>query len=429
MEKSSKLFKVSALTAALIGITATPAHASDNEFLDGASLNGAINAEHRYRQKDTSTVNDDYTATADYTVYNLILGFESGYHDDWLGLDLSGYFSGAIAGDGEECASEAILCDTDGPSGQDFKMTTAAMKFKFGESVTKLGYIQSHGIGTVGNVWAFVPGTYRGASVVAPFGDWKLGYLIADEFTAPWHRTEKDQFGEDGRIPFNFIHSLGISGSINDNWVLDAGIGHAELVEGDDTTDISYRFYTRYQIADDMSIAYDVYATDSETSYGGFGITQGVSFAKSFDKLTWNSEARYVTSENDAGVAPRTVKNYATNGSVFSQWWDATTDWDASGQLSWFNRLAYNFDSGLTLGGAFIFSTLDDNDVNQFDSEYAVTADITYSIQTGALKGTAFNLHLVHNERDTNENFVDGQWPWESSQDARLRVMIPYNFF
>lgn len=437
MEKGSKLFKVSALTAAMFGVLALPVQANEassagpgyveavNEFIDGAAVSGLAVIDHRYRQKDTG---DGYAAGQDYTDYNLALNFTSGFHDGWLGADLSGYFSGTLAHD--TGCSEITLCDGWDRSDGQLKVTTAALKFKTGEATSKLGYIQSHGIGTIGNVWSFVPGTYRGASVVAPVGDWKIGYVIADQYTAPWwesvQKSSKDEDTKElnGKSAFKYLHSLGLSGNVNDDLTINAGIGHADLKvdNGGSESNLSYRFYTRYQISDASSIAYDIYAVDSDVDYDGFGITQGISYAHDFDVVQWNSEIRYVSSDNDKSVAPRTVGPYGSNNGTFSQWWDALSDWDRSGQLSWFNRASRSFDSGWMMGAGLVLSTVDKNDVNTWDGEYAINADIGYSVPDGALKGSTIKLHLTHVERDMTDN-SDFSW-----QDLRFQVFVPYNF-
>jgi hypothetical protein len=437
MENRSNLFKVSALTVAMFGVVAMPVQASSesaagsqyvelvNEFIADSTLSGMIAVDHRYRQRDTG---EGYSAGQDYTDYNLALTFTSGFHDGWLGADVAGYFSGSLAN--ETGCSEMTLCDVWDRSDGQLKVTTAALKFKTGEAVSKFGYIQSHGIGTIGNVWSFSPGTYRGASIVAPIGDWKMGYIIADQHTAPWWETvQKSSSVEgssphefNGQSPFDYIHSLGVTGNINDALALNAGIGHSQLDIDGDNTNMSYRFNVRYNIGDATSIAYDAYATDSDSQYDGLGITQGISFAHDFDVVKWNSEVRYVTSDNDSAVTPRTVGAYGSNNGTFSQWWDALSDWDQSGQLSWFNRASRNFDSGWFMGAGVVASTVDDNGVNTYDGEYAVNADVGYSVPSGALKGSTVKLHLTHVERDMIDN---SDYTW---QDVRFQVLIPYNF-
>ncbi|TLS79997.1 porin, partial [Photobacterium damselae subsp. damselae] len=60
----------------------------------------------------------DRWSRLNYSSYNLILDFTSGYHDGWLGADLGGYFSGDLYNDsavnpgtGEYLCNEISTCN------------------------------------------------------------------------------------------------------------------------------------------------------------------------------------------------------------------------------------------------------------------------------------------------------------------------------
>ncbi|WP_038175501.1 porin [Vibrio pacinii] len=391
-----------------------------NEFIEGSSLSSIVITDTRYRSKDTGS---GYTAGQDYTDYNVGLNFSSGFHNGWLGFDAGGYFSGSVYNN--TGCSEITLCDGWDRSSDSLKLTTAALKFKGGETETKIGFLQSHGIGTVGNVWSFVPGTYRGATVVAPIGSWTLGYIFTDDHSAPWwENTNQSSFDDEGKPngenAFNSLQSLGVNGSIGDV-ALNLGVGYARIGHGEDNT--SYKFMIKAPLFETASLAFDFYGVSSDVDYDGLGYMAGLSYAQSFDALTWNSEVRYADSDNNAAVTPRTVRNYGSNNGTFSQYWNALSDWDQSGQLSWYNKLSYSFGDGWFVAGGVALSTVDDNNVNTYDSEYAVNADIGYSLQSGSLKGSTIKLHLTQLTRDMNDG---SEFDW---QDIRFQVIIPYNFF
>ncbi|MGF1722723.1 porin [Vibrio kyushuensis] len=413
-----------AIIAAPVTFASTESAAGDqyvevlNDFVEGASVSGIIVSDTRYRSKDTG---DGYKAGQDYSDYNVALNLSSGFHDGWLGADVGGYFSGSLYN--STGCSEITLCDGWDRSGDSLKMTTAALKFKTGEAVTKVGYIQSHGIGTVGNVWSFVPGTYRGASVVAPAGDWTLGYIYADEHSAPWWenttKMAKDADGNfEGESAFNNLHSIGANGAIG-SVALNLGLGYASVGAGESNT--SYKFKAALPLFETASIAYDFYGVSSDTQYDGLGATHGLTYAQSFDAVTWNSEIQYASSKNDTAVTPRTVGAYGQNNGTFSLWWNALSDFDQSGQLSWFNKLSYNFGDGWFVNGGVVVSTLDE-DVSSYGNEYAFTGDVGYSLQSGALKGSTLKLHVAQVSRDMNDG-SDFAW-----SDVRFQVFIPYNF-
>ncbi|MBJ6923250.1 porin, partial [Vibrio cholerae] len=73
------------------------------------------------------------------------------------------------------------------------KIYKAALKFKANENFDgRFGMIQANGNGTIGNVWSFVPGTYRGFELNGKIGNFNLTYFGADQFTAPWLLSQDD---------------------------------------------------------------------------------------------------------------------------------------------------------------------------------------------------------------------------------------------
>ncbi len=116
-----KFFKVSAITAAMMGalasapaMAATDSAAGDqyvdvlSEFLDGATLSLVAVTDTRYRSHKIG-VDADHEENLNYTDYNVALNFSSGYHNDSIGIDLGGYFSGSMYNNGA-CA-EISMCD------------------------------------------------------------------------------------------------------------------------------------------------------------------------------------------------------------------------------------------------------------------------------------------------------------------------------
>ena len=114
----SKFFKVSALTAAMIGaLSAAPVMAAAdsaagpeyvvavNEFLDDSTLAGVAVVDTRSRTRTTGKPggeDGDTWSRLNYSAYNLILDFTSGYHNGWLGADIGGYLSGDLYNDSQK---------------------------------------------------------------------------------------------------------------------------------------------------------------------------------------------------------------------------------------------------------------------------------------------------------------------------------------
>ncbi|MBC7002023.1 porin [Photobacterium sp. BZF1] len=471
MENSSKLFKVSALTAAMFGVVAMPVHASTesaagdqyveaiNEFTADAALSGTLVFDTRSRTRTSGKPggeNGDRWSRLDYSAYNAILDFTSGYHDGWLGADVGAYFSGdlynnsLVNGDtGEYLCNEISTCnnlDWGSGEGDQLKVYKAAMKFKAGENVDgRFGLLQAGGNGTIGNVWSFVPGTYRGAELNANFGDVKLSYFIADQFTAPWLLSEDDYapaLWSD--TSWGIVHSLGAQFNATDDLFLQFGIGQATDVVYTDGVDwgngvvtgyqdavdtTGYKAYGRYNINDTMNIAFDFYGVDDDRQYDGLGYTAGLAFNASFGQWSWMSNLQYAKSDNDRDVNPRMIYTYGMTNGNYSLWWDALSDWNKSGQTSWYNRISYDQGNGWNYYLGFGYGTGSKSAAEgamgdwDYESEYAINGTVSYSLQSGSLKGTTVRLHGTILERDEYAGAADAD-----ETDLRFQVIVPYNF-
>ncbi|WP_281544031.1 porin [Grimontia sp. SpTr1] len=429
MEKRSTIFKVSALTAAILGVVAMPAQAATesaagdqyveklNEFLSGASLSAVAISDTRIRQTDTG---DGFDAAFNYSDWNLGVNFASGYTggETGVGVDLGGYLSGTLYEQTSNC-SEIVLCD--GWGSQDtngsFKATKVALKFNTGSVRGDIGLTQM-GVGTIGNVWSFVPGTYRGGKAFVDLNGWTLGYGFADQHTAPWWETV--QRTPQGKQAFDFLHSVGLVGAVGDVSV-DLGVGQANLTNsGSDDSSTSYAAKFNYA-ADGWSLGYGIYAVNDDSTYDGLGAHHGIQFAMPLGSVKWDSQVRYTHTKNAAEFTPRTVRGYGTNNGTWQQWWDALSDWNQDSQIAWYNR--FNFDLG---DGWFAYAGVALSDISEeqvaWDAEYAVNGTIGYSVPNGALKGSTIRFHATHLERDMRDN---SDW---ARQDFRLQVIVPYNF-
>ena len=172
-----------------------------------------------------------------YSAYNAILDFSSGYHEGWLGADLEGYYSGdlyneSLKGDDGYLCNEISTCsnlDWGAGEGEQLKIYKAALKFKSDEDFNaRFGMLQSGGNGTVGNVWSFVPGTYRGFELNGKVGEFNLSYFGADQFTAPWLLSEDDYAPPSwSDTSWSYIHSLGVNRQITEALYFQLGIGQA----------------------------------------------------------------------------------------------------------------------------------------------------------------------------------------------------------
>lgn len=463
MEKRSTIFKVSALTAAILGVVAMPAHAATdsaageqyvekvNEFMQGSSLNATAVVDTRSRTRNRGKDGDEVWSRLNYSSYNLIMDFASGYHDDWIGVDVGGYLSGDLYNDSQQAADGRYLCneistcqeqDWGAGEGQQLKLYRAALKFKVGDTFDgRFGMLQSNGNGAVGNVWSFVPGTYRGLELNTDLSGHKLTYFVADQFTAPWLLHEDDyapSLWSD--TSWSAIHSIGLNGAFGD-LSYQVGISSAQDVAyasdidwgagevngyTDEQDNTSYKVYAKYAINDTTSLAFDFYGTDDDAKYDGLGYLTGLAFAKSFGDITWNSELRYADSDNGTEVVPRTIYTYGMTNGNWSQWWDALSDWNQAEELSWYNRVSFNHGNGWNTYVGVGYGTGADEKYSAYESEYAVNGTVSYSLQSGALKGATMRLHGTYLVRD---EFADQSTAGGHDEtDIRFQVIIPYSF-
>lgn len=426
-----KMFKFSAINAALISaLVSSHALAADSaagdkyvdalaEFLDGATLSSVAVTDTRYRSHKIGQ-DADHEENLNYTDYNVALNFSSGYHNDFIGVDLGGYFSGSLYNNG--ACSEISQCDEwaqDESQNGSLKVTKAAVKVKGDNYRGDLGLTQM-GVGTIGNVWSFVPGTYKGGKVFFDVGDFTLGYGAATAHTAPWWLTSDKVPGLDDAndSQFNFLQSIGLVGKVGDVG-LNFGVGHANLSNtSDDNT--SFKAQVDFNVGD-AALSYDMYGVDSDVDYDGFGAHHGLSLTMPVSDLTWLSQIRYTHTSNSAEFTPRTVRAYGSNNGTWSQWWDALSDWNQDTQLAWYNRISKDFGDGWFGYVGAAISTIDEDSVG-FDAEYAVNGTIGYTLPSGAMKGTTMRFHTTFLTRDMNDNS-----DYERA-DFRFQVIVPYNF-
>ncbi|WP_159738159.1 porin [Vibrio atypicus] len=430
-----KIFKVSAITAAMVGalagapaMAATDSAAGDqyvdalSEFLDGATLSMVAVSDTRYRSHKIGQ-DADHEENLNYSDYNVAVNFSSGYHNDTVGIDFGGYFSGSLYNNGA-CA-EISQCDgwaQDSNQNGALKVTKAALKFKAGESFRGDVGLTQMGVGTIGNVWSFVPGTYQGGKAFVDFGDFTLGYGAAVDHTAPWWMTSDKVPGQDDASDsaFDFLHSVGLTGKVGEVG-LNLGLGSANL-SGSDETNTSYKAQFNFK-AGDAALAYDFYGVNSDVDYDGLGAHHGLSLNMPVGSVSWMSQVRYTHTANEAEFTPRTVRGYGSNNGTWSQWWDALSDWNQNTQLAWYNRLSKDFGNGWNGYVGAALSTMDGDKAAGFDSEYALNGTIGYTLPTGAMKGTTMRFHTTFLTRDMN----DGS-DYERA-DFRFQIIVPHNFF
>ncbi len=394
----------------------------------------------------------------DYASYNVFVDFNSGYWNDRVGLQIGGYVSGDIYNDslkntetGEYLCNEISACKSnDWGSGDGMlgKLTHAAVKVKTSTTGDiRFGLLQANDNGVLGNVWSFVPGTYRGAEINHKADGDRLHftYFIVDRFTAPWI-TDDDDYARSpwSDTSWRMAYSVGMSAKVLDNLDVRLGYGQARDVRYPDTIDwgsnqvvsyhkkintSAYKAYAEYRLDDQTSFALDFYGVKDQVQYEDFGYTIGLSFNTAFSRYSWLSEIQYASSSNDRDINPRMIYTYGISNGTYNVWWDALSDWNKSGELSWYNRITLNQGNGwkYSLGvgyGSGATSASDGADGDwDYSSEFAINGTIAYMVPSGRLKGSTVRLHGTRLER---KEFHDS--PSADETDVRLQLIVPFEF-
>ncbi|WP_235859469.1 hypothetical protein [Photobacterium aquimaris] len=288
---------ISALTLSPLAMAQTT---TANGFINGSSLTTKFISDTRIRSRNDNAGFDSY-GRLNYSAYNAIVDLNSGYYNNFIGVDVAGYLAGDIYNNsiqnnnGQYLSNEISFShnqDWGAGNGPHFKFYTAAIKFKYHDLFSgKVGLIQSIGNGTVGNVSSFVPGSYRGLELNAHIGSGKLTYFWADKYTAPWLLSENDYVGW-ANTQWNYLHSLGYENTVGD-FSYNLGIGQAMDVRYSDTTrsvnPTSYKLYTRYQLNPNTQLAADFYGVNDKVKYNGLGYMTGLSLHINHGQWGWLS--------------------------------------------------------------------------------------------------------------------------------------------
>lgn len=407
------------------------------------TLNGSVILDTRYRGR-TNAEGKDMKGRLNYSSYNVMLNYNSGFINDFFSVNLGGYFSGDIynnsipVGDDPLC-NEVGICSSGDVSKNafDFKATNVSLKIKpTDNTVAEIGKIQG-GVGTIGNIWTFAPGSYRGVKANHTFSEaFNLGYMWADESEAPWLQSWDDVSEPWFALKYSYMQTIGANGTVG-ALTYNLGIGQAKNVDYSqygvengamfDTIDIeSYNVYLKYALQDNLSLTYNMYGTDDEIMYNGFAAHHGAILDWGIND-TWSvsSQIQYTQLDENAYIgeyAPRTMQRYGSNNGVYALWWDALSDWNMPGEIAWFNKASYKANENWTVNFGFAYggNAKESTAGFSYKSEYAFTGDITYTVPAGTLKGTLFKLHGTVLERDAFAGKED-----RDENDLRFIMIMP----
>lgn len=439
-----KFFKVSAITAAMMGAVATapamanedpmgPAYAAEvSEFFSESTISGNVNFFMRARDRAGKDGNGNDTSKGTNLDHGSIfanLGFHSGYVADTVGFDAVIYSTFDMwAGEetGGSFEHEMNFFDCSSPYGattscdsfqtdNGVSYATAALKFKFGEDFNaKLGYFQPSVPSTLGVNWSFAPGTYRGGEVGANFDALSLGFVYADQYKAPWFKEtyefrDGSFWGSAGK-DVGDVYSFGARYAFENGISLDAGYGG--LTDGD-----RKNFHVKVKGTTDGGLYWSpqLYVVDDDNQYDSTAFQAALLTSFSQGQYSYRAEATYTSADSDdkrgqvGNMAYRLTEQYGGSNGAYEVWWNNRSDFNHDGEYAFFLSATRDFsDIGGTgfsagLSGAYGAGAK----AAGYDElvEYAYSFFANYAIQGGALKDANISFYYTnfYNDSDASD--------------------------
>lgn len=329
----------------------------------------------------------------------------------------------------------------DGVPENGFSLSTAALKFKFGDAVTaKGGYTQLYVPGILGVNWSYQPGTYRGGQIEGNFGGLYLTYAIADEYKAPWFKNTagfsksspyaSDPFTDANKI--DYIHGLAARYTFENGTAITGGFGQSEGYMD------SYHFKLahKFDVLGGLNTSYQFYGSDTENEdYDGLAWQQALTASWAAGPYAFRLEGLYTKAEGDLGnYLPRLTRGYGNSQGANEIWWDSRSDWNHNEEKAVFFGTTRTLDDlvgapGWAAGvsGAYGWDANNGDGTLEPGKEWAVNFDVMYTVQDGKLKGTLFKLHYTdyNNEQDDK-----GSWYYpnmfSSEHDVKFHIIMPF---
>ncbi|MGD8173389.1 multidrug transporter [Vibrio sp. TRT 21S02] len=456
-----KFFKVSALTAAMVGaLAASPVMAQDpvgpeyasevSEFFSESTISGNLNFFMRSRDragKDADGNDTEKVANLDHGSIFANLGFHSGYVANTVGLDVVIYSTfdmwnnasfehemnffdcDSVYGAGDSCDS----FETD--NGVSF--ATAALKFKLADVGTaKLGYFQPSVPSSLGVNWSFAPGSYRGAEIGASFGGLSLGAVYADEYKAPWiketYEFNQGTFWGGAGEDAGDVYSLGARYAFDNGLSLDVAYGG--LTKGD-----RKNAHVKLKGTTDGGLYWSpqLYVVDDDNQYDSTAFQLAMLTSQSVGQYSFRAEATYTSADSDetrgqvGNMAYRLTEQYGGSNGAYEVWWNNRSDFNHDGEYAFFLSAARDFSdiggNGFSAGVSGAYGAGAKAEGFKELTEYAYSFFANYAIQGGALKDANISFYYTNFYNDTDA----GDWgaysnAFNDETDFKLMLTIPF---
>ncbi|MGR5133127.1 multidrug transporter [Vibrio alfacsensis] len=466
-----KFFKVSALTAAMMGAVVTaPVMANEDpmgpgyaagvtEFFSESTISGNFNLFMRARDRAGKPLDGEgnpiagpdtkKTANLDHGSIFANLGFHSGYVADTVGFDAVIYSTFDMWNNASfEHEMNFFDCKTPYGAGQGscdsyetdngVSFATAAAKFKFGENFNaKLGYFQPSVPSTLGVNWSFAPGTYRGGEIGANFDALSLGFVYADQYKAPWFKetyefNEGTFWGGKGK-DVGDVYSFGARYAFENGISLDAGYGG--LTDGD-----RKNFHVKVKGTTDGGLYWSpqLYVVDDKNQYDSTAFQAALLTSFSQGQYSYRAEATYTSADSDkkrgsvGNMAYRLTEQYGGSNGAYEIWWNNRSDFNHDGEYAFFLSATRDFSDiggqGFSAGlsGAYGAGAK----AAGYDElvEYAYSFFANYAIQGGALKDANISFYYTnfYNDSDAPDWNVYSN-AFNDETDFKLILTMPFS--
>ncbi|WP_062268632.1 hypothetical protein [Endozoicomonas arenosclerae] len=451
-----KIMTRSLLSAAVSTVVAfsAPSSAVANEaspFFADSSISGSVNFFLRDRDRAGTDANGKDTSKAsnlDHGSAFANLSFQSGYINDFVGLDAMVYATYDMWQDASpdhemnfwnvdnpydknpedaKCTNIWTDCNVNGAS-----IGTAALKFKLGENSTaKLGYFQPSVPSTLGVNWSFAPGTYRGGEIGTQFGGVSLGLVVADQYKAPWYKNDYE-FRTTLNKDAGEVYSTGARYTLENGIALDVGYG--ALTDGDRK---NAHIKLKGETAGGVNWSPQLYVTSDDEKYDSTAFQLALLTSMSSGQYSYRAEATYTSAESKVkGVSEnftyRLTTQFGGSNGAYDIWWNNRSDFNHDEELAFFLSASRDFSDidapGFSAGisGAYGFGSK----ATGYDDlkEYAYSLFANYSIQNGALKGANIGLHFTQYFNDTDATAWNGYTNlFQDETDFKLILSMPFS--
>ncbi|MGR5177968.1 multidrug transporter [Vibrio parahaemolyticus] len=463
-----KMFKVSAVATALVGVLSVPTVWAESEtvtqeyveevstFFDDSTISGNVNFFMRARDRKDIVNGEEtgYAPNLDHGSIFVNLGFNSGYYNDIVGTDIVIFSTFDMwqnaAFDHEmnfvDCSKpyDAGNSCTNFATKNGVSYSTANLKFKFGESTNaRVGYFQPSVPSSLGVNWSFAPGTYRGGEVGFNIADFKLGAVYADRYKAPWFQNLYEfrdgaawaGTGSDGTAKGKDVGAIySIGGVYNFANGISLDLAYGGLTDGD-----RKNYHAKVKGTTDGGIYWSpqLYVVDDKNQFDSTAFQ--AAFLSSFGSgpYSFRAEATYTKADSTekrgqvGNMSYRLTEQYGGSNGAYEIWWNNRSDFNHDGEFAGFLSASRDMAdigaSGLSVGISGAAGMGAKAEGYKELKEYAYSAFANYGIQAGPLEGGSVSFYFTQYYNDSDApNWGPYSNAFQDEKDFKLVLALPF---